>query len=104
MYPVAQDLISGQTRLFLLIQNMAAPARPCPGLALFLSSTMMKRCTFHYHRTHSTLTDILQSRELISCSSERSDMLTQQDLPSGKLQISPNSYDLGAQLPLLPPP
>ena len=62
---------------------------------LFLSSTLMKTCTLHCHRTCSNVTDVSQFQELIWCTFDRSDMFTQEYSSFGKLPRSPSNYGPG---------
>lgn len=61
---------------------------------LFLSSTMMKICTLHCHRTRRNVIDVSQFQELIWCTFDRSDVFTQ-EYSSGKLPRSPSHYGPG---------
>lgn len=83
-----QDCFS-QPKTLWLLSNIAQRSVLC------LSSTMMKICTLHCHRTRSNVTDVSQFQELIWCTFDRSDMFTQEYSSSGKFPRSPSNYGPG---------
>ena len=89
------NVISHDVRLFLPAPNCGSCQTLPRARFLFLSSTLMKTCTLHCHRTCSNVTDVSQFQELIWCTFDRSDMFTQEYSSSGKLPRSPSNYGPG---------